>query len=306
MPAYWMNFVIPKILNDNKIDLFFSPNHLIPFHTKNNIKKVIVVHDVVHKVDKNYHSFIYNKYLDIALSKSILESNHIITISENSKQDIIKFYNVCPEKISVIYRTAEKDFQPRILNDTLKNELMRKYELPENFILYVGMVENRKNILGMLKIADALQEKNSEIKMVIIGRPGHGFDELYKEILKRDRYIKYLNYVEDESLKYIYNLAYVFLFPSFYEGFGLPPLEAMQSGIPVLCSNTSSLPEVIDDGGFLFAPEDYSSYVDCILRLFQDKAFYNEAKQKALLQAKKFNKETTTKQLVEVFNNIKY
>jgi len=297
----WLNFVLPKFLEKYKIDLFFEPNHFLPIRNIKS-KSVIVVHDLFHKIEKSYHPFYYREYVNLFLPRSIRKSDAIIAVSENTKKDIIKFYNVSDEKIHVIYEAADEVFRPRDLNVEQKTGLISKYDLPENFILYVGAIENRKNIMGILKIGDILQKLKKDIRIVLIGGPGFGFQQICQEIKKRKN-IYWLNYVENKDLPYIYNLAKIFLFPSFYEGFGLPPLEAMQSGVPVLASNTSSLPEVVGEGGMMHDPKDYEGFVKDIIKLLKDKNFYDKTRNKGINQAKKFNWEETSKQIVAIFNN---
>lgn len=298
----WLNFVLPKFLKKNKIDLFFEPNYFLPLSNKE-IKNVITVHDLFQKIDKNYQQFYYRKYLDFFLPRAIKNSNAIIAVSENTKKDIIEFYNISEGKINVIYEAADEIFQPRDLDKEHKQKLISKYNLPSEFILYVGVIENRKNITGILKIADILQKNKNNIKITLIGNPGFGFKQIYEDIKNKNN-IYYLDNIEGEDLPYIYNLAKIFLFPSFYEGFGLPPLEAMQSGIPVLSSNTSSLPEVVGEGGIMHNPEDYESFSQDIIKLLEDRDFYDKIRRKGIRQARNFSWRETAKKIVGIFNQV--
>jgi len=302
---YWLNFILPKALKENKIDIFWNPNHYLPLK-KMPVKTIITIHDMAHKIDKKYKSFIYRFfYLDFLLPYSAKRADLILTISKNSKKDIVNLLKIKKKsKIKVIYEAAEKKFKPRKNNIKLK-EVQKKYKLPNDFILYVGRIEKRKNIETIIKIADFLIKKNVKTKIVLVGEGGYsGYDFLIKEIKKRKK-IQHLNYIEDKDLPYIYNLAKVFLFPSFYEGFGLPVLEAMQSGIPVITSNTSSLPEVVGEGGIMHNPKDYKSFAKDIIKILNNEDFYEEMRKKAINQAKKFSWQKSTKELVDVFNRFK-
>ena len=166
------------------------------------------------------------------------------------------------------------------------------------------MIENRKNILGILKIADEVKKKNNQIKFLLIGKIGYGGKKLLEEIKKRDNVIHLMN-VEDGQLKEIYNISFSFLFPSFYEGFGYPPLEAMQSGLPVLASNNSSLKEIINGGGLLHDPNDYNSFVEDIFKLMENENFYKQIQEKGFERAKNFSISKTTIELVNIFNSFK-
>lgn len=301
---FWLNFVLPRYLKKYKIDIFYTPNYLCPFRNLRSTKSIIVVSDVVHKVNRKFHSPFYNLYLNLLLPISISKSKSIITISENSKRDIMKYYGVPAQKINVIYISASNIFSSEKIESTVKNKIITDYNLPSKFILYVGVIENRKNIIGILKIADLLKDRGVDIQTILIGKPGFGFKSLIGEINKRDEYVRYLNFVDDESLSIIYKCAYLFIFPSYYEGFGLPPLESMKAGIPVLVSNSSSLVEVVNNSGVMHDPDDHKAFVEDILRLLNDKEYYQEMKKKAMLQAQKFDRNSEIKKIFKIFNEI--
>lgn len=298
----WLNFVLPKLLKKYKIDIFFTPNYLLPIKKIKNVKTIIVVSDVVHLISKNFHSFSYNLYLKLFLPLSIKNSSEIITISENSKNDIIKFYNVRVEKIKVVYIVANKIFINCEVDVDKVRLVKNKFNLASKFLLYVGVLENRKNILGLLKITELLRNNGQDIHLVLIGKPGFGFQKIKKEIDSRSKYVQYLNYVDDDSLAIIYRLAHVFVFPSYYEGFGIPPLEAMKVGLPVVSSNSSSLKEVVGNGGILCDPNNHDAFVQSITKLLEDKVYYNKMKEKALNQAKTFDRNVEIKKIIETFN----
>jgi len=299
---FWLNFILPQYLKKYKIDLFFTPNHLIPLKIFiKNIKTVIVIHDLAHKVNKSYHPFFYNIYLNISLGHSIKNCDSVITVSNNSKSDIVKYFNVPLEKINVIYEHIGVQFKPIIINESDKIKLKQKFGIPENFILYVGVIEKRKNIISILKISDILEKRKIPLKVVLIGRPGYGFNKLKKEIILRKEIVKYLSDVEDNDLIKIYNLAKVFIFPSYFEGFGLPPLEAMSVGVPVVVSNSSSLPEVVGENIPTFDPKDYKGFADEIEKLYNDNEYYKKMKEKVLNRAKYFSHNTNILKLLNLF-----
>ncbi len=300
---YWLNFILPKLVKKYGIDLYFSPNHLLP-KIKMDCKSVVAIHDLHHLTNKQNHSFFYRNYLNFQLPTSIRNSDAIIAISENTKVDLIKNFSVDEIKIKVIYRVADNKFKPYSLTDLEYNSIKAKLNLPEKYVLFVGMIENRKNIMGILKTADIVYKKNPDLKFLLVGRPGYGFNSLKKEILKRKNVI-YLNYVEEEDIISIYNLAFLFLFPSHYEGFGLPPLEAMQCGIPVLCSNIQSLQEVVGDNGLLRNAADYKGFADDILNLISDPKLYANMQKRSIDQAKKFSYEDSINKLKTIFNDLK-
>jgi glycosyltransferase involved in cell wall biosynthesis len=301
---FWINFILPRYLKKNKIDLFFSINQMLPLVKPKGIKYIFTLHDVIYRVDKSFHPFIYRKYLQFFIYFSIKNSDLIITDSEYSKQDILKYYKIDQSKVQVVYSSANEYFQPLNLIDEQIKNVKEKYDLRKYNVLYVGMIENRKNIMGILKIADEILKINNEIGFILIGKIGYGGNKLLNEVKKRKNVI-YLSNIDDNKLKMMYNVADIFLFPSFYEGFGFPPLEAMQTGIPVLSSNNTSLKEIVGNGGITHEAHDLQSFTKDIIKLLGDKNLYEEMRRRGFEQAKKFNIDNTVKELVHTFNSVK-
>lgn len=298
---YWLNFVLPNQLEKYKIDICFFPAHFCPLIRKKT-KYIIVIHDMAHKFNKFAKGFFRRLYINIYLGQSIKRASAIITVSENSKRDILKAYPFLDEnKIFVIPEAVESKFYQNKFSKERLKLLREKYKIKDDIVLYVGKIEERKNILTILKVADILFLKGLKVKFLLIGNKGYkGYNKLKKEINKRlKRNVIHIEYVNDSELIDFYNLAKVFLFPSFYEGFGLPVLEAMRLGLPVVTSNTSSLPEIVGEGGIMHDPTDYESFAKSIERLLEDEEFYNKMKEKSLNQAKKFTWKNSAENLLK-------
>ena len=297
----WMNFILPRFLKKYKIDILFSPNQLLPL-IKNSTKNIIVINDLFHLVSKKFHAPIFRYYSNFFISHSVKKSDSIITISESSKADIHRLLGVPTDKIKVIYEAADEKFAPRDLGKDDISRLRKKYNLPERFILYVGVIEKRKNISGIFEIAKFLLKK-IDVPIVLFGRIGYG-GEVYVKEIKKSENIFYGGFIEDDDLPYIYNLSSIFLFPSLYEGFGIPPLEAMQSGVPVVASNASSLPEVIGDGGIMFSPQEYELFADALFWLLTNPEGRYTLVERGLAQAKKFDFKKTARATVAAFEDV--
>lgn len=298
---FWLNFVLPKYLEEHRIDAFFSPTGFLPLGKKK-YKTLATVCDVFHKVNEKFHPFIYRKYADLFLTPSVEQSNMVLTISEASKKDILKFYRIEESRIKVDHLAADKIFHPRQLSQEEKERLRKKYGLPERFILYVGVLEERKNVRAMIEVADLLKGK-TDAPILLFGKPGHNSKNIWKK-LPKGKNIQYKGFVEKDDLPLIYNLASVFFFPTYYEGFGLPVLEAMQSGLPVVASNTSSLPEIVEEAGILCQPDDRDGFAKGILKLLQDKDFYDNMAEKGLERAKFFSWEKTVKIIINLLKSL--
>ncbi|NWG29097.1 MAG: glycosyltransferase family 4 protein [Ignavibacteriaceae bacterium] len=301
---YWLNFVLPKSLEKNKIDLFFTPYILVPVK-KSLRKNVIVIHDVMTRACPQFFTAYYKKYMSVIVPQSIKRADAIVTVSQSAKNDIVKFYGVLPDKITVTHLWTDDNYRPLDIDREERIVLMKKYDLPEKFILYVGAIEERKNIPGILKISDILKSNNIDIKIVLIGAKGFGFDRFKDEIIKRKDRVLHIDYVPEQDLPFIYNLAKIFLFPSFYEGFGLPPLEAMKCGLPVLAGKNSSVIEVVGEGGLLYDVEAYKSFADSIISLLNDEHKYFNMKHRAIKQSENFKPENEIVKLINLFNTLK-
>ena len=299
----WLNLKLPNLIKDLKIDLFFTPYILVPFKKGKN-KNVIVIHDVMTKSCPQFFTNYYKKYMDVIVPQAIKRSDAIVTVSESARRGIIDFYNVNPKKVHCMHLWTDDKYKPFVLGEEQKKILVKKYSLPNKYILYVGAIEERKNIRGILEISDILKSKAVDIKFVFVGNKGYGFNNLIEEINKRKDRVLYINYVDENDLASIYNLAEIFLFPSYYEGFGLPPLEAMKTGLPVLVAKNSSLIEVVGEGGLMINDYDLDSFAENIILLLKDKEFHSIMKTKALKQAEKFNSENEIPKLIKIFNSL--
>ncbi|MGC9598977.1 MAG: glycosyltransferase family 1 protein [Minisyncoccia bacterium] len=294
----WLNFILPRFLKKEEIDIFFSPNNLLPMRSTAT-KNIVSIMDVFALLNPRFHSPLYRVYSVPVLKRSARRADHVITISECSKRDIVKFLGVSEEKVSVTYPSAAKRFMPREVPRETRGLLRQKYRLPEHFILYVGVIERRKNIEGIIQVADGLN-KPDDLPLVLVGRLGYGGEQYVKEISKRKN-MHWCGFVADEDMPLFYNIASAFLFPSWYEGFGLPVLEAMQSGLPVVTSNSSSLPEVVGSAGITLAPADYGGFARELRGLTRDGVKRKVLRDAGIARARLFDPERTARGTIEAF-----
>ena len=202
------------------------------------------------------------------------------------------------------YLWADEKFKPLELKENEKSKILKKFSLPEKYILFVSVLEERKNLNMIIKVSDILLLRGIDIKFVLVGREGFGFEKISSEFVKRKNQFIHLKEITSEDLVLIYNLATIFFFPSHYEGFGLPPLEAMKCSIPVVASDNSSLPEVVGEAGFLGDSNDYEFFADSITKLLTDEELYFTMQQKAIEQANKFTAEAHVIKLINIFNHL--
>jgi len=248
---------VDKILN---IDTFFMP-HInfiaitppTPPFSNRRIKggSILTIHDLSFLRFPEFFSFRKNFWHKmINVSKLINKFDKIIAVSENTKNDIVELCNVDPRKIRVIYSGVDRDYTMLNSKALELSCVKKKYKLPEKFILFLGTVEPRKNLEGLISAYNELRNTSNDFrkyKLIIAGGRGWKSENIYKEWEKSSYKddIKFLGYIDRKDKVYLYNLASVFVYPSFYEGFGFPPLESMACGTPVISSFTSSLSEIV-------------------------------------------------------------
>lgn len=281
-----------------KFDVYWQPN-FIPNEGIKSKKIVTTVHDFSFVLHKEFHPKERIEYFEKYFLKNIVKSDILITGSEFSKQEILERLNFSAEKIKVIYHGINHNLFK------IYTDINITFDLPKNFIFSVGSIEPRKNLLGLLKAYNLLSsEIKKEYKLVLAGFKGWENKEIVDLINQDKKNIFYLGFISDEELAKVYNLSRCFLFPSFYEGFGLPVLEAMACGTPVICSNTSSLPEVGGDAVLYCDAYNVNDIKEKIELLLDDEILQKQMIQKGLNRAKLFSWKKSADEHIKVFEEI--
>lgn len=243
-------FELPIVLNKYKDCIFHSPSFSSSPFIK--IKSYITIHDLNHLALPQYYSKIKQYYYKFAVKPFAKKCEKIFTVSEFSKKEIIKWLKCNENKVVVTYNGIDEKFK-RVEENNILDSCKKKYHLPDKFVLYIGNLKPHKNVETLIK---AMKFVNDEYKLVINGSPNESISNVINEY-DVSRKIKFIGYVDEEDLPTLYSLAKVFVFPSLYEGFGLPPLEAISCGCPTIVSNTTSLPEVVGEAAIIIKPYDY-------------------------------------------------
>ena len=286
-----------------QLDVLHSPDFIPPARVA--CPSVITVHDLAFlKYPRllTSESARYYGQVDVAAR----QASHIIAVSESTKRDTAHMLGVPENKISVIYEAAHPLFKP-IDNADALTQIRSRYNLPSDFILFVGTVEPRKNLPTLLRAFRRLRDNyRSDAVLAIAGRRGWLYQETDKVVdeLKLGAAVRFLGGVPNEELVYLYNAAKLFVFPSHYEGFGLPPLEAMACGTPVIVSNVSSLPEVVGDAGTLVDPADVEGLAVAMWRALTDDNLRREMRAKGLRRASIFSWERTARETLAVYRQV--
>lgn len=285
------------------VDIFHATNHLLAHFGQ--ARTVYTLHDLIFLRYPEYH-LPYNRwYLTFTMPRYLHAANVIVTPSEWSKQDAMRYYGLPDSKIKVIYEAPAPTFQP-VTHPASLHELRQKYQLPEKFILHVGTIEPRKNLSRLLEAFQPLLGKWPDLKLVLIGKKGWLYQPFFQRLqaLGLEEAVIFPGYVDEAELPAFYQLATVFVFPSLYEGFGLGPLEAMACGAPVVSSNSSSLPEVVGQAGLLINPTDTAALSQALDRVLADAELREHLKQQGLIQAQKFSWHKAVAELEKVYHSL--
>ncbi len=281
----WEQFTLPRLAKKYKVDLLHSPANMAPLFYSG--KSIITIYDVCFVVNPQWYSFLFRTWYTWIIPKLARKAAKVITDSNNSRNDILKFCKVEISKICLVYWAVDESF----LDNYKQKKLDPKTEKSEDYILFVGSVEPRKNINTLLSAYERMRTSHPEIttKLMIVGgeNPIFANQPLAVDRYKDDIIIK--GFVGEKQLRAYYRGAKLVAYPSLYEGFGLPPLEAMASGTPVVTSNTSSLPEVVADAAITLHPYDVAGLADWLYRLITDEALQNELVTKGLKQVRRFS-----------------
>jgi glycosyltransferase involved in cell wall biosynthesis len=232
-------------------------------------------------------------------------ARRILTVSDTSKRDILRFFPLPEEKISVIYNAIDERFSIPPREEEVER-VRERYQLAHGFVLYVGNIKPHKNLVRLIEAYDLLRRRGFDLKLLIIGDEISKLPALRRAVHKHKlhKHVRFLGYLPDETLAVLYRLAEVFVFPSLYEGFGLPPLEAMACGTPVVTSNVSSLPEVTGDAAVLVDPYEVESIADGVQRVLTDPALGAELRKKGIARAREFSWEQSVARTRELYREV--
>ena len=301
--SYWRMYRVAGLAKRNHADIFHGLSHSLPVGIeKKGIPSIVTIHDLIFLRFPEFYKQIDRKLYLLNTLSSCRRCTKILAISHQTKEDIINYLGIEDEKIVVLHQSCDRRFYEQA-DEEQKDSIRKKYDLPEKFILCVGTIEQRKNQLAILK--GVVSEKLT-IPIVLLGKPTDYkrlLDEFIIESGIRKQLI-FLNNTNFSDLQAIYQLAEIMVYPSFFEGFGLPVLEAQASGCPVITSNISSMPEAGGDGAVYVDPANSSEIGLAIRKILTDNKFKEELIQKGTANALLFNDQAVGEKLVKLYQSL--
>lgn len=301
----WEQFTAPAAAHRAGLDLLHVPYFAPPFFSR--VPTVITIHDVIPLLLPAYRPVGKVRAYMSLVARAARRSTMVITVSQHAKQEIMQTLHIPAERIRVIYQAAGDEYRP-ISDPTVLESVRARYGLGKRYIFYLGGLDERKNVPQLVRAFACLQAKlnDPDLQLFISGNPDKQKGALFPdprpiaaELGVQEKVL--YRFVEEEDKPAVYNAASLFVYPSRYEGFGLPPLEAMACGTPVVCSNRTSLPEVVGDAALTVDPEDTQALADAMQRVLSDDMLRAELREKSLQRSQHFSWRKTAQETLGVY-----
>jgi glycosyltransferase involved in cell wall biosynthesis len=296
---------LPLRLLSERLDLYHSPHYVLPLLVP--CPSVVTIHDCIHLI---YPQYLPNRlapyYARLFMWWAAHRSSRVMTVSEASKRDILRFFRIRPDKVSVIPNAIDERFRVAPPDEEARR-IRERFQLHEPFVLYAGNVKPHKNVERLIEAFHQLHANGFDhLKLLIIGNDISKYATLRRAIHAHNlhKYVRFLGFVPDQTLAILYRLASVFVFPSLYEGFGLPPLEAMASGTPVVTSNASSLPEVVGTAAVLVDPHDAHAIAEGIAHVLYDPRLREDLRRRGLEHAATFSWDAAAREVRAIYGDV--
>ena len=299
----WEQTLYPQLIRKSGVDLLHSMHYTRP--VKLPCASVVTFHDMTFFLYPELHTRAKRLFFPLAIRASARQADALTAVSESTRQDAIRVLGISPEKITTTQLGVDPAFRP--INDAaIKGKIAEKYDLPERFILYVGLLEPRKNLPMLIRAYKRLIDGGENFKLVLVGRYGWMYEELLRQInnLDLEEMVHFTGYVSQEDLPLVYNLSSLFVYPTLYEGFGLPALEAMACGVPVITTDVSSLPEIVGEAGILVPVNNVEALYGAMIAVLGDEDLRRKMINKGIQRAAKFTWEQTAILTFQVYQQV--
>lgn len=301
---YWFDVQIPKILRQEQVDVFFSPDNFLSLQTS--VPTVLTTHDIAHFHYPQQVAWIHRPYYRLFIPRFLKKARHIVCVAEHGKTDLIAHFQVAAEKITVVPNGTRTIFQP--LSDVKRKQVKALFSNGVDYFFFLGAIHPRKNLLGLLRAYELFREKSgAPVKLLIAGKLAWQVQEItaaHAASAYRDD-ILFLGYLPEETAAKLMASALALTYLSFFEGFGLPVLEALCTDTPVIASNTSSLPEVAGEAALLMDPYDVEAIAAAMLRIWNEPDLREDLVKKGQLQRQQFSWDRAAADIYSILQAVK-
>jgi len=299
---WWNLWALPNYLRQNPVDIFHT-QYIAPFWLPKNIKLVLTIHDISFNFFPKYIKKSDLFFLKTLLPRSIRRADKIITVSQSEREQIINFYKIQPEKIDFVYNGVDYENFAKEFSEEEKEKVRQKYNLPQKFLLYIGTFQPRKNIPVLIEAIKSL-----DIKLILAGnRNARNFDKKINEVIEKNNFqnkVIFPGWIDEEDKPALLQIADCFVFPSLYEGFGIPIVEAMAAGTPVISSNKTSLPEVGKDGALFCDPKNTDEFSKRIYQAIADENLKADIIKRGSEIAKLYSWQKTAEKTLNMYKSL--
>ncbi len=296
----WEQFYLPNLVRKSGVELLHSLHYTRPVRLM--CKSVVTFHDMTLFLYPELHTWARRLYFPQMMRYSARKADELITVSDSTRDDLIRILQADPKKVTTTHLGVDPSFRP-IKDEDERRKTAEKYNLPERFILNDGLVEPRKNLPVLIDSYKRLLDSGFVYELVLVGRFGWLYEDVIEQVneLGLETNVRFLGYVPQEDLPLVYNLASLFVYPTIYEGFGLPVLEAMACGVPVITSNVSSLPEIVNEAGLLTPVNDSEVLFETMKKALGDGKLREELFKKGPQRAAEFTWSKTAQLTLQVY-----
>jgi glycosyltransferase involved in cell wall biosynthesis len=300
MRLAWEQVGLPGLVRRHKLDLLHSPHYTMPL--KHSARSVVTFHDLTFVLYPELHQPAKRIFFPAMMRWSARHAQRIITVSESTRSDLVRTFGVSPNRVTTVLSAADTDYRPAA--PALVADVSARYGLrPGGYLLYVGVLEPRKCLDQLVEAFGRIAPAADGLELIIAGKRGWMYDQIFGQVaaLGLENRVRFPGYVPRADLPALYSGARAFVYPSRYEGFGLPVLEAMSCGTPVVTTNVSSMPEVAGDGALLVDPDDVAGLAAALARIVHDASLRQELSARGQARARTFSWERCARDTIKVY-----
>ena len=303
----WNAWVLPRYLKNNPVDVYHT-QYITPWFVPREIKIITTIHDISFNFFPQFIKFSDLFFLKTLIPISLKRADKIIAVSQFTREEIIKFYKIAPGKVDYVYNSISDEFLDGDIPEEKLREVKNKYALPEKFILYIGTLQPRKNIPQLIEAFARIKDRLGEFKLVICGnKQGHNYDRRIENSIETNglkNEVIFPGFIEEKDKKSVYKLAHLFVFPSLYEGFGIPVLESMSQKVPVAASDIPSLREIAGDGAEYFNASSLDNFSQVMYSICVNERLRKEVMQSGAERINFFSWKKSAEKLLAIYKNL--